>query len=104
MNDADQFGFRIGVERSGELSEGERFAPRRLDGVDDGAAALEYIFHACTEHPVDADDNFITWLDQVDGAAFHTGHAGATDRECERVFRLHHFTEHRTGVVHDRQV
>src|SRR5262249_2955804 len=49
-------------------------------------------------------DDFIAGFDEIDGEAFHAGHAGAAYGERERVLRAKDLTECLASLVHDGEV
>src|ERR1035438_2026956 len=104
MDDAQQPGLRVAVERGADLCEGEDVAPRCFDDMDLGAATIHHVLHPGAEDAVDADDDFIARLDQVAGDAFHAGHAGAANGEGERVFGAEDLAQQFAGLVHDGDI
>ena len=84
--------------------EGEDVAPGDFDGMDRGAAAFHHLFHPCAEEAVDADEDFVARLDQIGGQALHARHAGAAEREGERVLGAEHLPQQFAGLVQDGEI
>jgi hypothetical protein len=104
MDDAQQPGARMLRQRGGNLFEGEDVTPGRFDRMDRGAAPFHHVFHPSAEDPIDADDDFITRLDEIGRNAFHARHAGAADGEGERVLCAEDLAEQLARLVHDGDI
>ena len=70
MHDGDELGPADARRRPlPPASSGDHLAPRHLEPVHDGPAALGDLGHAAAEDAVDADDRLVARLEQVDEAA-----------------------------------
>src|SRR6516225_4930696 len=87
--------------------------PGGLDFDDLGPAPFCDVDHACSEHAVDADNDFVAGLEQIDEAKLHAGTLGSADRKGHLVLRqkdlpehlfefLHHLDEKRIEVADQR--
>jgi len=67
MHDGDNFCVRVCREGGGDLIERKNLALGCFDGVNNGAAAFHHVFEASAKNAVDAHNDFIAGLDEIDG-------------------------------------
>ena len=79
----------------------EHRSPRRLDFFHHRAAALGDIHHARAEHTIDADENLLSRLDQIDEERLHPRRAGAAHRQRHLIFRAKDLAQLLADLIHD---
>ncbi len=67
------------------------------------AGALADFDDALAEETLDADDQLVARLEQIDQARFHAGHAGGADGEGQEVLGLKRLPQHVLDFVHQHQ-
>ena len=88
-------------QRGAELRWIERRPPFRFNRIHLRAATLSNVHHPGAEHPVDADEDRIAGLKEVDEAGLHARAAGAGHGQGKAVFGLKQFAQHSHALVHD---
>ena len=80
MNKCYQLSIWVGFERVCNFIGVNGFAPVVHDHDGGSTTAFDVFFHAPTEYPVLAHDDFITRLDQIDETGFHARRTGGGNR------------------------
>ena len=100
MHQGHQFRPVAACERVRHLVWGEDVPPRDVHCDQGAAVAFDHIGHAQAEGSIDADDDFISRLDEVAQTGFHASTAGARDRQDQRVLGAEDGAEQGLGLVH----
>ena len=100
MNDAQHDGLGMFFDGFGDLLFAKCFSPRHFDGMNHRTGPFHVVFHSPAENTIDAHDDFVTGLDQVDDHGLHTGHPGPRHGKSQRVFGLKDFPQQLARFVH----
>ncbi len=91
------------IQRRGDLLGLEDLSPGPVDAPQAPADPLGDVAHAAAEKAVDADQNLVVGLNQVDQGRLHAGAAGARDRQGQGIVGPEEGAQSRLHPVHQRQ-
>ena len=81
MNEGEQLGMRVGLDRMGHGFSTDRLAPFEGQKHNRGSSPLGDFRHAATENAVLGDDGGVSGFQQIDESGFHGKRSGCRDRE-----------------------
>ena len=100
MDEGDDLGVRVCLERIFQFLRVNRASPVVLHHYSHTTAAFDVLFHASAKHTVLAHDHFVARLNQIDEAGFHAGRAGCGNRHGQFILRFKRVFQQGFHLVH----